>query len=86
MPFLTVKMTPGATKKQKARLIKDLTQVMVDVLGKDPQATRVVIQEISTDDWGVGGETLTARRRNGYLCAGTAGAGKSTWVPTTWLK
>jgi 4-oxalocrotonate tautomerase len=65
MPFLTLKMTPGATKKQKARLIKDLTQVIVDVLGKDPQATRVVIQEIPADDWGVGGESLASRRKRG---------------------
>jgi 4-oxalocrotonate tautomerase len=65
MPFLTVKMTPGATKKQKARLIKDLTQVMVDVLGKDPQATRVLIEEIPAENWGVAGETLAARRARG---------------------
>ncbi|MFI5363203.1 MAG: 4-oxalocrotonate tautomerase family protein [Elusimicrobiota bacterium] len=65
MPFLTLKMTPGATTEQKAKLIKDLTQVIVDVLGKDPQATRVVIQEIPAENWGVAGETLAARRARG---------------------
>ena len=65
MPFLTVKMTPGASTEQKAKLIKELTQVMIDVLGKDPQATRVLIQEIPTENWGVAGETLAARRARG---------------------
>ena len=65
MPFLTLKMTPGATTEQKAKLIKDLTQVIVDVLGKDPQATRVVIQEIPAENWGVAGETLAVRRARG---------------------
>jgi 4-oxalocrotonate tautomerase len=65
MPFLTVMMTPGATAEQKAKLIKDLTQVIVDVLGKDPQATRVLIEEIPAENWGVAGETLAARRKRG---------------------
>jgi 4-oxalocrotonate tautomerase len=65
MPFLTLKMTPGATIEQKAKLIKDLTQVVVDVLGKDPQSTRVLIQEIPAENWGVAGETLAERRKRG---------------------
>jgi 4-oxalocrotonate tautomerase len=39
--------------------------VLRDVLGKPPASTYVVIDEISTDNWGVGGESLTARRKRG---------------------
>ena len=64
MPYVNIKITKeGATSDQKARLIKGATQLLVDVLGKDPQTTVVVIDEVETDNWGIGGETVTVRRR-----------------------
>ncbi|MGD8416731.1 MAG: tautomerase family protein, partial [Pseudomonadales bacterium] len=35
----------------------------VDVLGKDPATTFVVVEEVSTDNWGVAGQSVTDRRR-----------------------
>jgi 4-oxalocrotonate tautomerase len=32
-------------------------------LGKNPQTTVVVIEEVDTDNWGIGGETVTSRRQ-----------------------
>ena len=66
MPYVNVKIAkagaaPGATSDQKARIIKGMTQVLVDVLGKDPETVSVVIDEVDTDNWGRGGETLTVR-------------------------
>lgn len=63
MPFINVKITQGATAAQKAKLIAGITQLMVDILDKVPATTHVVIEEILTDNWGVGGETVTARRK-----------------------
>ncbi len=65
MPFINIKMTPGATAEKKAELIKAVTKLMVDLLGKNPDTTHVVIEEVATDNWGVGGETITARRKRG---------------------
>jgi 4-oxalocrotonate tautomerase len=66
MPFINIKITrEGATSEQKAKLIKGATQLLVDVLGKNPATTVVVIEEVETDNWGVGGETITARRLSG---------------------
>ncbi|MDD4754312.1 MAG: 4-oxalocrotonate tautomerase family protein, partial [Desulfitobacteriaceae bacterium] len=63
MPFVNIKITKeGATKEQKARLIQGATQLLVDVLGKNPQTTVVVIDEVDTDNWGIGGESITVRR------------------------
>ncbi len=63
MPYVNIRITrEGATADQKARLIKGATQLLVDVLGKDPQTTVVVIDEVETDNWGIGGETITVRR------------------------
>ena len=66
MPYVNIRITrEGATPEQKAALIRGATQLLVDVLGKNPQTTVVVIDEVDTDNWGVGGETITARREQG---------------------
>ncbi|MBK1692134.1 2-hydroxymuconate tautomerase family protein [Ectothiorhodospira mobilis] len=63
MPYVNIKITrEGATAEQKAELIRGATQLLVDVLGKDPATTVVVIDEVDTDNWGVAGETITLRR------------------------
>lgn len=64
MPYVNIKITrEGATPEQKAELIRGATQLLVDVLGKNPHTTVVVIDEVETDNWGVGGETITVRRQ-----------------------
>jgi 4-oxalocrotonate tautomerase len=64
MPYVNVRIIKdGVTKEQKAEVIKGITQLLKDVLGKDPQSTFVVIDEVDTDNWGVGGESLTERRK-----------------------
>jgi len=66
MPYVNIRITrDGATAEQKARLIQGATQLLVDVLGKNPQTTVVTIDEVETDNWGIGGETVTARRQQG---------------------
>lgn len=66
MPYVNIKITrEGATSEQKARLIEGATKLLVDVLGKNPATTVVVIDEVDTDNWGVGGESITVRRKKG---------------------
>jgi 4-oxalocrotonate tautomerase len=66
MPYVNIRITrEGATPEQKAALIQGATQLLVDVLGKNPQTTVVTIDEVETDNWGIGGETVTARRKQG---------------------
>ena len=63
MPFVNIKITrDGATPEQKATLIHEVTRLLADVLGKNPATTVVVIEEVETDNWGIGGESVTARR------------------------
>ncbi len=63
MPYVNIKITrEGATPDQKAQLIKGVTQLLADVLGKNPQTTVVVIDEVETDNWGIGGEAVTVLR------------------------
>ncbi len=66
MPYVNIKITrEGATAEQEAALIKGATQLLVDVLGKNPNTTVVVIDEVDTDNWGIGGEPVTLRRQQG---------------------
>ena len=65
MPYVNIKVTGGneaPTAEQKAELIRRATQMLVDVLGKNPATTVVVIDEVDMDNWGVGGESITVRR------------------------
>jgi len=66
MPYVNIKITrEGASARQKAELIKGVTQLLSDILGKNPQTTVVVIDEVETDNWGIGGESVTVRRQQG---------------------
>jgi len=66
MPYVNIKITrEGATPAQKAELISGVTALLKDVLGKNPQTTVVVIDEVDTDNWGIGGESVTVRRQRG---------------------
>ncbi len=66
MPLVTIKITrDGATAAQKARVIQGVTNLLRDEMGKNPQTTVVIIEEVDTDNWGIGGETVTARRAKG---------------------
>ena len=68
MPYVNIKITrEGATPEQKARLIEGATQLLVDVLDKNPATTFVVIEEVDTDNWGVGGVPVTELRKRPAL-------------------
>jgi 4-oxalocrotonate tautomerase len=64
MPYVHIQITrEGATAEQKAELIRGSTELLVRVLDKNPATTFVVIDEVDTDHWGIGGETVTTLRR-----------------------
>jgi len=64
MPYVNIKVTDeGVSKEQKRRLIQGVTQLLVDVLGKDPKTTHVVIDEVNTDNWGIGFEQVSELRK-----------------------
>ena len=66
MPYIKIEVTrEGITREQKQTLIKGVTDLITNVLNKDPQLTHVVIQEIDLDDWGFAGEQVSALREKG---------------------
>jgi len=64
MPYVEVKITrEGNTPEQKAAVIRGITSVLAEVLGKDPATTHVVIQEVELDDWGLRGVPVRELRK-----------------------
>lgn len=64
MPYINVQITDeGVTNEQKQAIIKGCTQLMVDVLNKNPATTFIVIDEVNTDNWGIGFDQVTDLRR-----------------------
>jgi len=66
MPILNLIMTKedgGATSKQKAALIEGFTKVFSDVIGRGGKTMVVSIQEVDTDNYGIGGVQVTEIRK-----------------------
>lgn len=63
MPHVNIQITRGATRAQKAQLVREVTESLVRVLGKKPEHTNVVIQEVDDESWGYGGLLLDDWRR-----------------------
>lgn len=51
------------TAEQKAALIRGVTDLLHQTIGRGPATTVVVIEEVDTDNYGIGGESVTARRK-----------------------
>ena len=66
MPYVKIEVTrEGVTREQKQKLIAGITNLITDVLDKDPSLTHVVIQEIELNDWGFAGEQVSVLREKG---------------------
>ena len=55
MPYVNIKITPAITKEQKAKLVSDITKTLAETLGKNPEHTHIVIDEIDEENWGFAG-------------------------------
>ena len=64
MPYVHMQVTrEGVTLEQKEALIKGVTDLLMQVLNKNPARTFVVIEEVDTDNWGTSGMTVTKFRQ-----------------------
>lgn len=64
MPFVSVRITrEGNTPEQKAKVIEEITDTLQRVLGKNPELTHIVIEEVDMDNWGVAGKTASERHK-----------------------
>ncbi|WP_100501147.1 tautomerase family protein [Geodermatophilus chilensis] len=61
MPFVNVKVIQGVfTSDQKQAMVERLTDAMVAIEGEAMRGvTWVVVEEVASGDWGIGGKCLT---------------------------
>ena len=63
MPYVNVRITrDGVTKEQKAQIVAEITATLGRVLGKRPEHTHVVIDEVDLDNWGFAGQLTSDLR------------------------
>jgi len=63
MPYVNIRITnEDLTAAKKAKIISGVTDLIKTVLNKNPETTIVIIDEVATDNWGIGGKTVTVRR------------------------
>lgn len=68
MPYVNIKVTKengGLSKKEKEQLVTGATRLLQETLNKNPATTVVIIEEVDTDNWGIGAELVTDRRMKG---------------------
>jgi 4-oxalocrotonate tautomerase len=64
MPYVNVRITKdGVTAEQKSQIVAEITQTLQRVLGKQPEHTHVVIDEIEPENWGFAGMLTTEYRK-----------------------
>jgi 4-oxalocrotonate tautomerase len=61
MPLVTVKLIEGVfTEPQKHEMVRKLTDAMVSIEGENMRpVTTVLIEEVKSGDWGMGGKPVT---------------------------
>ncbi|MFX4955506.1 4-oxalocrotonate tautomerase family protein [Acinetobacter baumannii] len=68
MPYVNIKVTGGdeaPSTEQKKKIIQGVTDLLVEVLNKNPASTVVILEEEPMDNWGIAGKTTTERRQEG---------------------
>jgi 4-oxalocrotonate tautomerase len=64
VPFVTIKITrDGVTAEQKACSVAEVTATLQAVLGKKPEHTHIVIDEVDPENWGYAGVLTTEYRQ-----------------------
>ena len=64
MPFISVKMLEGRTDEQKRKLVKAITDAMVEICNAKPESTQIIIEEHARDHWASGGVMVSDRGKN----------------------
>lgn len=62
MPVVIVRTVEGISTEKKDELMERITATMKDVLGKNPEATHVIIEEVPAENWGIRGKTVASIR------------------------
>jgi len=62
MPFIQINILEGRTPEKKERLIREVTDLVAEVLEAPTQSIRVMINELAPEHWGIAGESVAKKR------------------------
>lgn len=60
MPIVKIQLLPGRSDEIKAKIAAGITDVLIDVGGGSRQNTIVLFEEISDNNWAIGGELVSS--------------------------
>ncbi len=63
MPIIRIEMWEGRTHSQKAELARVITEAMVTIAQTTAEATTIVFEDISKDNWAIGGILASDRNK-----------------------
>nr|WP_244288664.1 4-oxalocrotonate tautomerase family protein [Leptospira dzoumogneensis] len=58
MPYINLKVAGPLTKEQKQQISKEFSETLAKVAARPPESTYIVIDEVSRENWAVGGKLL----------------------------
>lgn len=61
MPFIQINILKGRPPEKKERLIREVTDLVADILEAPVQNVRIMIQEVEPEHWGIAGESVRKR-------------------------
>ncbi|WP_017728829.1 4-oxalocrotonate tautomerase [Halalkalibacterium ligniniphilum] len=64
MPFIQINILEGRTPEKKERLIREVSDLVADVLDAPIESVRILIQEMPSEHWGIAGESVKKRKVN----------------------
>lgn len=68
MPFVNVKVVEKSLNDEKReQIISGLTDLVVNVMGRDRSLTNIVIDEIKQSSWGLGGKAVDGSSSVGFV-------------------
>jgi 4-oxalocrotonate tautomerase len=76
MPYVDIKLIEGVfDTDQKREMIEKVTEAMIEVEGENMRGvTFVVVDEVKSGDWGIGGQAMTAEAVRALAAGAPAGA------------
>ena len=61
MPLIKINILEGRSPEKKERLIREVTDVVAEILESPTENVRVLIEEMQADHWGIAGESVKKR-------------------------
>lgn len=61
MPIIRIEMFEGRNQETKQKLVKSMTTEMARITGCSEASVHVVINDVSKEDWSIGGELAVTK-------------------------